>query len=277
LIHFTGSPGVGRKVMAAAAVHLTPVVLELGGKAPAYVDAKVDVEAAAKRIAFGRLYNAGQACIAVDHVLVHAAVRDELVAQLAKAMDAFYGSDAALSPDYGRIVNDAHFDRVVALLENAPVVHGGSHDRASRFIEPTLVLDPPDDHPLLDAEIFGPILPVVTVRSLDDAIARINARPEPLSVYVFSDDAAVAERLLTETRSGTAAVNTVLSIVGNQSLPFGGVGESGMGSYTGEDSFRCFSHLKSVAKAAAGPDDPSKFPPFGDAARARLEARLSAL
>ena len=277
LIHFTGSPAVGRKVMAAAATHLTPVVLELGGKAPAYVDAAVDIEATAKRIAFGRLYNAGQACIAVDHVLAHEKVRDELVAQLGKAVDGFYGGDAALSPDFGRIVSDAHFDRLVAMLDDAPIVHGGGHDRATRFIEPTIVLDPPANHPLLIEEIFGPILPVVTVSGADAAIERINARPEPLSLYVFTDDTSVAERLLTETRSGTAAVNSVLTIVGNQALPFGGVGESGMGSYTGEDSFRCFSHLKSVAKAPGGPDDPSKFPPFGDEARARLQARLSAL
>jgi aldehyde dehydrogenase (NAD+) len=278
LIHFTGSPKVGRVVMAAAARHLTPVVLELGGKAPAYVHRDVDVAATAKRVAFGRLYNAGQACIAVDHVLVHHEVRDELVAEVAKAIDSFYGGDPAASSDYGRIVNDAHFDRLLALLdERAVVAYGGGHDRASRFIEPTIVVDPPADHPLLTDEIFGPILPVVTIGGPDEAIAHINARPEALSVYVFTEDAAVAERLLLETRSGTAAVNSVLTIVGNQALPFGGLGESGMGSYTGQDSFRCFSHLKSVAKAPGGPDDPARFPPFGDVAQDRLRQRLAAL
>jgi aldehyde dehydrogenase (NAD+) len=276
LIHFTGSPRVGRLVMAAAAPHLTPVVLELGGKAPAYVHADVDVDATAKRIAFGRLYNAGQACIAVDHVLVHEAVRDELVAAIGRAVDRFYEGDPSASPDYGRIVNDTHFDRLSGLLDDrAHVVYGGRRDRDTRYLEPTIVLDPPADHALLQEEIFGPILPVVTVSGVDDAIARITARPEPLSVYVFTDDAAVADRVLLETRSGTAAVNSVLTIVGNQALPFGGVGESGMGSYTGEDSFRCFSHLKSVAKAAGGPDDPSRLPPFGDVARDRLRQRLA--
>ena len=262
--------------MAAAAQHLTPVVLELGGKAPAYVDADVDVDATAKRIAFGRLYNAGQACIAVDHVFVHEAVRDALVAAIGDAIDGFYESDPSASADYGRIVNEAHFDRLTGLLDDrAEVVHGGRRDRASLYLEPTIVLDPPADHPLLAEEIFGPILPIVTVAGPDDAIARITARPEPLSVYVFTEDPAVADRLLLETRSGTAAVNSVLTIVGNQALPFGGVGESGMGSYTGEDSFRCFSHLKSVAKAPGGPDDPSRLPPFGDVARDRLRQRLA--
>jgi aldehyde dehydrogenase (NAD+) len=138
------------------------------------------------------------------------------------------------------------------------------------------VIDPPAGHPLLTDEIFGPILPVVTVSGPDDAISRINAQPTPLSVYVFTDDAVVAERLLTETRSGTAAVNSVLTIVGNQALPFGGLGESGMGSYTGEDSFRCFSHFKSVAKAPGGGGDPAKYPPYGEDARTRLWQRLAA-
>lgn len=277
LIHFTGSRAVGRKVMAAAAQHLTPVVLELGGKAPAYVDADVDVDAAARRIAFGRLYNVGQACIAVDHVLAHEAVRDELIERLCAAVDAFYGPDAARSPDYGRIVDDTHFERLVAMLDGVDVVHGGRHHRPTRYIEPTIVVDPPDGHPLLTDEIFGPILPVVTVADVEDAISRINNQPEPLAVYVLADDADVAERVLTSTRSGTAAVNSVLSIIGNQALPFGGVGQSGMGSYTGEDSFRCFSHYKSVAKAPGVADDPSRFPPFGDVARDRLRQRLAGL
>jgi aldehyde dehydrogenase (NAD+) len=278
LIHFTGSPRVGRLVMAAAAKHLTPVVLELGGKAPAYVHRDVDIAATAKRLAFGRLYNAGQACIAVDHVLAHSEVRDELVAEIADAIDGFYGANPAASGDYGRIINDAHFDRLVSMLDDRIVIaHGGRHDRATRFIEPTIVVDPPADHPLMTDEIFGPILPVVTVAGPTEAIERINARPEPLSVYIFSDDADVVEQLLLETRSGTAAVNSVLSVVGNQALPFGGVGESGMGSYTGRDSFRCFSHMKSVVKAPGGSDDPTRFPPFGEVAQDRLRQRLAAL
>jgi aldehyde dehydrogenase (NAD+) len=278
MIHFTGSPKVGRVVMAAAARHLTPVVLELGGQAPAYVHDDVDVAATARRVVFGRLYNTGQACIAINHVLVQEAVFEEFLVALGKAIDGFYAGEPRTSPDYGRILNATHHARLVGMLDDrVTIVHGGDHDAAERYFEPTVVVDVPDDHPLLTEEIFGPILPVVPVSGVDEAIRRINGAPgTPLAVYAFAADERIGERIVTETRSGTAGVNTALTIVGNQALPFGGLGESGMGSYTGEDSFRCFSHFKSVAKLAHGPEDPARLPPYGEQARARLQQRFDA-
>ena len=263
-IFFTGSTNVGRVVMQAAAKHLTPVTLELGGKSPTIVAADADLTVAAHRILWGKHLNAAQTCIAPDYVLVESSVKDELVDEMAKALGEFLGPDPQASTDFGRIVNDRHFARLTGLLESAggTIAAGGSSDADTRFVEPTLIVDPDLDAPIMQEEIFGPLLPIVAVDSIDAAIDFVNDRPKPLALYVFSSSSETAEHVLASTSSGGACVNQTILHINTPSMPFGGVGPSGTGSYHGKFGFDAFSHHKSVLVKPQKPDPKLLYPPY---------------
>lgn len=256
-VFFTGSGRVGRIVMRAAAEHLTPVTLELGGRSPAFVDGTVDLDAAARRIAWGKFTNAGQTCVAPDHVLVTQEVRDDLLAALARAVAAFFGEDPRRSPDFGRVVNAAHHARLVSLLESSGgrVVVGGEHDAADRFyLAPTVVTDVPADAELLHEEIFGPVLPVVAVADAQEALQVVRAGDRPLALYVFSEDARTRAAFEERTVSGGLAYGAPLLHLAVPGLPFGGVGASGIGRYLGRASVEELSHHRAVLSKPLRPD-----------------------
>jgi aldehyde dehydrogenase (NAD+) len=273
-IFYTGNGHVGRIVMTAAARNLTPVTLELGGKSPTIVDATVDLAVAAKRVVWGKFFNAGQTCVAPDYVLVERSVHDAFVAQMVAAVTAFYGADAQQSPDYGRIVNTRHFDRLLPLLESGTAAVGGTHDRQDRFIAPTILTGVAADSAVMADEIFGPILPVLAVDNLDEAIAFINARPKPLALYLFSKSGDAEAQVLNRTSSGGVVINHVLLHLSVQGLPFGGVGESGMGAYHGKHSFDCFTHHKAVLRKSTSLDPTFMYPPYTPAKVRMLERVL---
>ena len=261
---FTGSTAVGRHIMAAAAVTLTPVTLELGGKSPAIVTADADLDIAARRIAWGRLINSGQTCVAPDYVLVDATVKTALVDRITTAIGAFRkGSTPGL-----RIVNQRQFDRLAGYLAatEGEIVCGGRTDRDNLSIEPTVIVDPSVDEPAMTEEIFGPILPIVGVDSAEQAIAFVNARPKPLALYVFAQPKATSRQIVDAIPAGSAVINhTVLQLLVPQ-LPFGGVGASGMGAYHGEWGFQTMSHGKAVLAKPAKPDLSLLYPPYTDTA-----------
>ena len=247
-IFFTGGTAIGRIVMTAAAQHLTPVTLELGGKSPCIVDRDTHIDRTAKRIAWGKLINTGQTCIAPDYLLVQSQIKTELVDRIKYYIKEFYGDNPAVSPDYGRIIHRQHFDRLVAFLDRGEIVLGGDYNAADRYLAPTLIDGVTWDDPVMQDEIFGPILPILTYDNLEDAISQVNARPKPLALYFFSQDRANQERVLRATSSGGVCINDTVMQVGVNSLPFGGVGESGIGAYHGKASFDTFSHFKSVLR-----------------------------
>jgi aldehyde dehydrogenase (NAD+) len=261
-IFYTGNGNVARHVMEAAARTLTPVTLELGGKSPCIVDDDVDLEVAARRIAWGKFLNAGQTCVAPDYVLVHESRERDLVAALGRAVREFYGDDPKRTPDYGRIVNERHHRRLALLLKDGEVAIGGQADEAERYIAPTVLRHVSPDAPVMAEEIFGPILPVLPVKSVDEAVRFVNARPKPLALYVFSNDPRVAEDVLARTSSGGACVNATIWHLANPNLPFGGVGPSGMGAYHGRESFETFSHRKSVVTKSTRVDPKLAYPPY---------------
>jgi aldehyde dehydrogenase (NAD+) len=245
-IFYTGSGVVGRIVMRAAAQHLTPVTLELGGKSPVFVDHDADLTTVARRVARTKFANAGQICVAPDYLLADPATAAALEAPLAAAVDELYGPDPAASPVYGRIVNERHFDRLTALLGSGRVVLGGQHDRAEKYIAPTVLADVHGDDPVMQEEIFGPILPILVVADLDQAIQFINDRDKPLALYAFTDNDTTRRRLTEVTSSGALNFGLPIRQLAVPELPFGGVGESGMGSYHGPYSLETFSHRKAV-------------------------------
>jgi aldehyde dehydrogenase (NAD+) len=261
-IFYTGNGRVGRVVMEAAAMHLTPVTLELGGKSPAIVDDDVKMDVAARRIAFGKFLNAGQTCVAPDYVLVSRARADELVERIGDTIRDFYGPDPAASPDYARIVNEAHFRRLEGMLASGTPVIGGETRADERYIAPTVLRDVAPDSPAMEEEIFGPILPILPVADVGESIRFVNERDRPLALYVFSESSAVQERVLAETTSGGACVNTTVMHVAIPELPFGGVGASGMGAYHGKASFDVFSHRKGVLTKPTRPDPRIAYPPY---------------
>ena len=245
-IFLTGGTAVAKIVMAAAAKHLTPVVLELGGKSPTIVHSSADLRVAARRIAQGRWTNAGQTCTAPDYVLVFKDVAKRFLELLKETLLGFYGEEPQKSPDYGRIVSSRHFDRLKGLLTSGTIFLGGQHDRADRFIAPTVLVNVPPDSPVMQEEIFGPILPVLEVDNGQDVIDFVNARPSPLGLYIFAEDQSFTEQILNSTMSGDAGVNdcTVQPLI--HDLPFGGVGNSGMGKYHGEWGFRAYTNARGV-------------------------------
>ncbi|QNP76083.1 aldehyde dehydrogenase family protein [Streptomyces roseirectus] len=245
-VFYTGNGAVGRIVMTAAARHLTPVTLELGGKSPAVVEPGADLATAARRIAWGKFMNAGQTCVAPDYVLAVGDAADEIEGHLAAAVREMYGERPAESADYGRIVNERHFDRLTGLLGDGRTVVGGEHDRAARFIAPTVLADVSPESAVMREEIFGPVLPIVRVPDLDAAISFITGRDKPLAVYAFVGSARSKRRLEAETSSGALAFGVPNAHVTVPGLPFGGVGESGVGRYHGAHSVDTFSHTKAV-------------------------------
>lgn len=263
-VFFTGSTTVGKVVMQAAAKHLTPVTLELGGKSPCFVDQDVDLGVAARRILWGKFWNAGQTCVAPDYLLVHEAIEQPLLERLKATLLEFYGEDPKKSPDYARVVNERHHRRLVGMLGQGEVVVGGQHDEAARYLAPTIVRKVPLDAQVMTEEIFGPILPIVPVRGVREAIDFVNERPKPLALYVFSNDRAHQEQMLAETSSGGACVNDTVAHLSVPELPFGGVGESGMGAYHGRAGFETFSHRKSVMCKSTWIDVKLRYPPYGD-------------
>ncbi|MEU2915041.1 aldehyde dehydrogenase family protein [Streptomyces massasporeus] len=245
-IFYTGNGTVGRIVLRAAAEHLTPVTLELGGKSPAFVDRDTDLAVVAERLAGGKFLNAGQTCVAPDYVLTDPETAAALEPLLADAVKALYGSDPAASGAYGRIINERHFDRLTGLLDSGRTVVGGTSDRTAKYLAPTVLADVDPDAPVMREEIFGPILPIVTVPGLDEAIDFINDRDKPLALYVFSESDGTRRRFAAETSSGGLGHGLPLAHLTVSDLPFGGVGESGMGSYHGRYSIETFSHRKAV-------------------------------
>ena len=260
-IFYTGNGRVGRIVMEAAAKHLTPVTLELGGKSPVIIDADADLGVAARRIAWGKFLNAGQTCIAPDYALVDRRVETELVDRLARAVSEFYGPDPKASPDYARIVNDRHFERVIRLIDGADVAVGGEHDASQRYVAPTVLANATPDIPAMQEEIFGPVLPVLPVDDVDEAIRFVNERDRPLALYVFSRHD-VARDVIARTSSGGACINATMFHVAVPNLPFGGVGPSGMGAYHGRAGYETFSHAKSVLTRSTWIDPKLGYPPY---------------
>lgn len=263
-IFYTGNGRVGRIVMEAAAKHLTPVTLELGGKSPALVDASADIPVAARRIAWGKFLNAGQTCVAPDYVLVHEDVDRPLVEALRGEVRRFYGEDPKSSADYARIVNDRHFDRLSGLLASTSgtLEVGGETDRAERYVAPTVLSGVDLGDPVMEDEIFGPILPVVRVHDMDEAAKIVASREKPLALYVFSRSKDVVDGVLAGTSSGGVGVNCTVVQLAVPGLPFGGVGPSGMGAYHGRTGFETFSHRRAVLAKPTRPDPPVQYPPY---------------
>jgi aldehyde dehydrogenase (NAD+) len=250
--------------MEAASKHLTPVTLELGGKSPVIVDKKININLATKRIIWGKILNSGQNCISPDYILVHKDRHTELIKSFQSNLKSFFPQGSENSKDYSRIINERHFDRLMNYLKEIPSqnIIGGKNDREQKFIEPTLILDPPLNSKLMEEEIFGPLLPIRTYSDLQEAIDFINDRPKPLAIYVFSNDKKVQDYVLKHTSSGAVIMNDVLLHYVCHDLPFGGVGESGFGAYHGYSSFKTFSHEKSVLNKATWIDPDIRYPPF---------------
>jgi aldehyde dehydrogenase (NAD+) len=259
LIFFTGSPQIGKIVYQAAAKNLTPCVLELGGKNPTIVHSSANLEVAAHRIAYGRYLNSGHICTAPDHVLVWPEVKEEFVGQLAKTVRKFYGDEPKLSPDYGRVINGRNFDRLVGLLSSGRAVIGGHTDATERYIAPTVLVDVSPDSPIMQEEVFGPILPVLEIASVEAVIEWVNSRPIPLGL---AEDLAVAERILDATESGDAVINDCAIHPLVPELPFGGVGNSGMGKYHGKWGFEAFTNARGVLYHSAKIDPGVRYPPY---------------
>lgn len=263
-IFFTGSTEVGRAVMRAAAENLTPITLELGGKSPAIVTEEADMELAARRIAWGKFLNAGQTCVAPDYILVQEDVKEELIQHLSSAIREFYTSEPADSPDFARIINSRHFERLSSMLTPEHIRIGGQTEPDSRYIAPTVLDHVTWDHPSMQQEIFGPILPILTFDTLDNAIETIRRHEKPLALYFFSANKRDQEQVLRNVFFGGGCINDTISHLANPNLPFGGVGSSGLGSYHGIASFDVFSHQKSVLHRGTWLDLPFRYPPYGN-------------
>jgi aldehyde dehydrogenase (NAD+) len=261
-IFFTGSTAVGKVVMRAAAEHLTPVTLELGGKSPCLIDESANLAVAAKRVAWGKWMNAGQTCVAPDYVLIPKKLEASFLSEMKKAIEQFYSTTPQQSPDYGRIVNERHFDRLVKLMADAEIVCGGQHDRTERFIAPTILRGVNESHPIMQDEIFGPLLPILTYEKLDEAISFIKKRNKPLALYLFTQNKDSEKKVLESVSFGGGCINDTVIHLANSELPFGGVGPSGMGAYHGKLSFETFSHKKAVFKQTTMVDVPVRYPPY---------------
>ncbi|OKH28491.1 aldehyde dehydrogenase [Chroogloeocystis siderophila] len=261
-IFFTGGTAVGKIVMEAAAKHLTPVTLELGGKSPCIVDSDINLEHTARRIAWGKFINAGQTCIAPDYLLVNRQIKPQLLDSLQKVIKEFYGEDPQQSSDYARIVNQKQFSRLAELLHDGEIVTGGTTNSRDFYIAPTIIDRVSLEKPVMQEEIFGPILPIIEYSDLSEAIAIINEKPKPLALYLFSRNKDIQQRVLQETSSGGVCINDTVMQVGVSSLPFGGVGDSGIGRYHGKASFDTLSHEKSVLKKSFWLDLKWRYAPY---------------
>ena len=261
IIFFTGSPELGRVVMRAAAENLTPVILELGGKSPVVVDKSANIDIAAKRIAWGKSLNAGQTCIAPDYLLIHRDVKEQFIMAFKRAIMELHGEDVHKSKHYVRMVSARAFDRVSGYLKDGVIRHGGAIDAEDRYIEPTLLDNVAVDSAVMHEEIFGPVLPMIEIDNLDQAIEFVNNREKPLALYVFAEDKS-AEHVLKYTTSGGGCINDVIMHIANEHMPFGGVGNSGMGRYHGRDSLYAFSHRRSILNTPTWLDLPFRYMPY---------------
>lgn len=261
-IFFTGSTHIGKIVMKAAAEQLTPLTLELGGKSPAIVDRTAGLELAAKRITWGKFINAGQTCVSPDYVYVHQSQEEELVQLIRKNIHSFYGEHPQQSEDYARIINPRHYDRIKNLIDSQKVVSGGKTDPQDLYIEPTIMADVCWDDAVMQEEIFGPILPILRYKNIDDVISQVNAHSKPLALYLFTTDSAREERIINQLPFGGGCINDTVAHLGNLELPFGGIGESGFGSYHGKASFDVFSQQKSIMKKSRWLDISLRYPPY---------------
>jgi aldehyde dehydrogenase (NAD+) len=261
-IFFTGGVEVGKTIARAAAEFLTPTTLELGGKSPCIVDKQVDIETAARRIAWGKYLNGGQTCVAPDYLLLHDSVKEKFYKAFAKSVREFYGNNPQDSADYPRIINDRHFNRLAAMITDGDVIVGGKTDAETRYIAPTLIEIDSLDHPLMSDEIFGPILPVLTIQSIDEAISIVKQFEKPLAFYIFSNSYANQQKCLNTVQFGGGCVNDTVSHFVNDGLPFGGIGNSGIGAYHGKFSFDTFTHKKGVCNKVTWPDVPLRYPPY---------------
>jgi acyl-CoA reductase-like NAD-dependent aldehyde dehydrogenase len=263
-IFFTGGTAIGKIVMQAAAKQLTPVTLELGGKSPCIVDAKTNLKTTAKRIAWGKFLNAGQTCIAPDYLLVDRRIKADLIAEIRKKIQEFYGNDPAQSPDYARIVSHKHCHRLAELIDPQKVIIGGEVHLDDRYIAPTVMDHVTWDDPIMQEEIFGPILPILEYDEVTEVIDQINCRPKPLALYLFTHNKQLQQQVLRDISSGGVCINDTIMQVGVHELPFGGVGDSGMGSYHGKSSFDTFSHPKSVLFKPFWLDFAIRYAPYKD-------------
>ncbi len=260
-IFFTGSTRVGKIVMKAAAEQLIPVTLELGGKSPAIVHSDANIEIAAKRIWWGKTMNAGQICVAPDFALVHHSIKDQFVEMSRKVLSQFFSNDYITGENYTQIINDEHFDRLENLLEQSVVIHGGTTNQKTRFIEPTMI-DADWNSVIMQEEIFGPLLPILTYRSFDEAKDKLIERDSPLALYLFTESAKIESEIIDQVPFGGGCINETISHLTNPNLPFGGVGKSGMGVYHGKHSFDAFTRLQSVLKKPTWPDPDFRYPPI---------------
>ncbi|MEF2966442.1 aldehyde dehydrogenase [Paenibacillus sp. M1] len=264
VIFFTGSTRVGKIVMQAASERLVPVILELGGKSPCIVDKDADLDLAAQRIIWGKMINVGQTCVAPDYVLAHRDIKPALIAKMKERIAAFFGSDPQQSPDFGRIVNERHWERLSGLLEPSKVVAGGASDREDLYLSPTLMDCVDWDDKVMEEEIFGPILPILEYHDLEEAITAVNSRPKPLALYLFTGSKRTERRVMEAVSFGGGCVNDTLLHLVTPYLPFGGVGQSGMGAYHGRYSFEAFSHRKGVLRKSTKVSLSFIFPPYSD-------------
>lgn len=261
-IFFTGSTKIGEEVMTKAAAHLTPVTLELGGKSPVIVDRASNLTVAVKRILWSKCLNAGQTCVAPDYVLMPYELIDPFINLAKKILTSMFGDNIQQSASFSRIVNERHFNRLINYLNDGYIALGGSHDIASKFIEPTVLINVDVHAPIMSEEIFGPILPIIGIDSLQDAIDFIAKKPAPLALYIFSDDKNHIQEIIQKTISGGVSINDCVSHAGIVNLPFGGVRHSGMGQYHGRYGFETFSHMRAVHKRGTRLDNPVRYPPY---------------
>ena len=261
-IFFTGSQFVGKEVMRNAAEHLTPVTLELGGKSPCIVDKSADIKLAARRIVFGKYLNCGQTCVAPDYIYCHRSVKDRLVKEVQKQIQKQYGKQPLRNPNYGKIINEKHFDRLLGLIDKNKTVHGGDSDRHALRIEPTVLDNVTFADAVMQEEIFGPIMPILIFDNLDEAIRNINAMPHPLALYLFTSDKAAAKKVTSRCGFGGGCINDTIIHLATTEMGFGGFGESGMGSYHGKVGFDTFSHYKSIVDKKTWIDLPMRYQPY---------------
>ena len=261
-IFFTGSQTVGKEVMRNAAEHLTPVTLELGGKSPCIVDQTANIKLAARRIVFGKYLNCGQTCVAPDYIYCHRSVKDKLVSEVKKQIQTQYGKQPLSNPDYGKIINEKHFDRILGLIDKKKVVHGGSSDRKALRIEPTVLDNVTFSDAVMQEEIFGPVMPILVFDSLDEVIRNVNAMPHPLALYLFTSDNAAAKKVTSRCGFGGGCINDTIIHLATTEMGFGGFGESGMGAYHGKIGFDTFSHYKSIVDKKTWIDLPMRYQPY---------------
>lgn len=261
-IFFTGSQNVGRQVMAKAAINLTPVSLELGGKSPCIVDESANINLAARRIVFGKFLNCGQTCVAPDYIYCHSSIKDRLIDALKLQIEKQYGRQPLESGGYGKIINEKHFDRILSLIDNEKVIMGNISDRSQLKISPTLMTNVTEDDAVMQEEIFGPILPVLTYDNLSDALNRINHHPKPLALYIFSSNKKNIREVTKTVSFGGGCINDTIIHLATSNMGFGGVGESGMGSYHGKEGFDTFTHYKSIVDKKTFLDLPMRYRPY---------------